>query len=118
VGGFPVTELSEVDSRTRFLVKVSANSLHIASREWRLGPATEEWHDARLALLGHETAAGLALAIRAGELDHRYAEVVGAVRQTVADKLLVAKPVLLRPRSVRWLCRGRPGARALRARGS
>jgi hypothetical protein len=90
--GFLDTELSEVDGRTRFLAKVSANALRIAAREWRLGPALAERHRARLAGLGRATEAELALAIRAGEVDHRYAEVVDAVRHTVADKLLVANP--------------------------
>jgi len=92
VRDFLDTELSEVDSRTRFLAKVSANALRIAAREWRLGPALAERHRARLAELGCATEAELALAIRAGELDDRYAEVVDAVRHTVADKLLVANP--------------------------
>jgi aminoglycoside phosphotransferase (APT) family kinase protein len=92
VRGFLDTELSDVDSRTRFLGKVSANALRIAAREWRLGPPLAERHRARLAGLGYPTEAELALAIRAGELDHRYAEVVDAVRHTVADKLLVANP--------------------------
>jgi Arc/MetJ family transcription regulator len=36
--------------------------------------------------------AALAAAIRAGDLDDRYAEVAAAVRETVRDKLVVANP--------------------------
>ena len=47
---------------------------------------------ARLAALGCDDDAGLCAAIRDGSLDHRFGEVVEAVRAATIDKLIVANP--------------------------
>ena len=49
-------------------------------------------HRARLAALGCDDDAGLCAVIRDGSLDHRFGEVVEAVRATTIDKLIVANP--------------------------
>ena len=81
--------------RVRFHARVAANVCAIVERELALGPAQAQAQAARLAALGVVDDAGLAAAIRSGDLDDRYAEVAGAVRETVRDKLLVANPKYL-----------------------
>ena len=80
------------DGRVRFHARVAANVCAIVERELALGPAQAEASAARLASLGVVDEAGLAAAIRRGDLDDRYDEVAAAVRETVRDKLLVANP--------------------------
>ncbi len=76
----------------RWLLRISANALGIASREVQLGPTHRSSHLARLAALGVSTDRELAELIRSGELDQRWDEVCGAVRATVNDSLSVANP--------------------------
>jgi Domain of unknown function (DUF6285) len=83
------------EGRVRFHVRVAANVCAIVERELALGPAQAAAAGERLAALGVADDAALAAAIRAGDLDDRYAEVAAAVRQTVWDKLLVANPKYL-----------------------
>jgi Domain of unknown function (DUF6285) len=80
------------EGRVRFHARVAANVCAIVERELAFGPAQAEAAAARLAGLGVADDAALAAAIRAGDLDDRYAEVAAAVRETVRDKLVVANP--------------------------
>ncbi len=83
------------EGRVRFHARVAANVCAIVERELALGPAQAAAAGERLAALGVVDDAALAAAIRAGDLDDRYAEVAAAVRETVRDKLLVANPKYL-----------------------
>jgi hypothetical protein len=83
------------EGRVRFHARVAANVCAIVERELALGPAQAEASAARLAAFGVVDDAGLAAAIRRGDLDDRYDEVAAAVRETVRDKLLVANPKYL-----------------------
>jgi aminoglycoside phosphotransferase (APT) family kinase protein len=89
---FLITEAGGTDPRLRFHARVAANALRIAEREAMLAAGHERRHRARLAALGCGDDAGLCAAIRDGSLDHRFDEVVEAVRATVVDKLTVANP--------------------------
>ena len=80
------------DPRLRFHALVAANALRIAEREAMLAASHERRHRARLAALGCDDDAGLCAAIRDGSLDHRFGEVVEAVRAATIDKLIVANP--------------------------
>jgi aminoglycoside phosphotransferase (APT) family kinase protein len=80
------------DPRLRFHARVAANALRIAEREAMLAAGHAQSHRARLAALGCADDAGLCAAIRDGSLDHRFDEVVEAVRAAVVDKLTVANP--------------------------
>jgi hypothetical protein len=80
------------DPRLRFHARVAANALRIAEREAMLAAAHAQNHRTRLAALGCEDDAELCAKIRAGSLDHRFGEVVAAVRATTVDKLTVANP--------------------------
>jgi aminoglycoside phosphotransferase (APT) family kinase protein len=80
------------DPRLRFHARVTANALRIAEREAMLAAAHAHNHRARLAALGCQDDAGLCAKIRDGSLDHRFGEVVAAVRATTVDKLTVANP--------------------------
>ncbi len=87
---------SSTEGRVRFHAKVAANVLGIVARELACGEAGELGHRAELARLGVRSDAELAAAIRSGELDGRMGEVMEVVRATVAAKLAVANPELLR----------------------
>jgi len=76
----------------RWLLRISANALGIASREIELGPDHRSAHTARLAELGVATDRELAELIRSGELDHRWDEVRDAIAASVEDSLAVANP--------------------------
>src|SRR5580700_463974 len=80
------------DPRLRFHALVAANALRIAEREAMLAASHERRHRARLAALGCDDEAGLCAAIRDGSLDHRFGEVVEAIRDATIDKLTVANP--------------------------
>jgi len=83
---------ADPDPRLRFHARVAANALRIAEREAMLATAHAENHRARLAALGCEDDAALCARIREGSLDHRFEEVVEAVRAVTVDKLTVANP--------------------------
>jgi aminoglycoside phosphotransferase (APT) family kinase protein len=92
---FLITEAGlgvRTDPRLRFHARVAANALRIAEREAMLAAAHAQSHRARLAALGCGDDAGLCAAIRDGSLDHRFGEVIEAVRAAVVDKLTVANP--------------------------
>jgi len=80
------------DPRLRFHALVAANALRIAEREAMLAASHEGRHRARLAALGCDDDAGLCAAIGDGSLDHRFGEVVEAIRAATIDKLTVANP--------------------------
>jgi aminoglycoside phosphotransferase (APT) family kinase protein len=92
VRGFLTAEVGLADPRLRFHARVAANALRIAEREALLGGAHEQNHGARLAALGCADDAALCAAIRDGSLDHRFDEVVEAVRAATVEKLTVANP--------------------------
>jgi aminoglycoside phosphotransferase (APT) family kinase protein len=92
VRDFLTTEVDSADPRLRFHARVAANALRIAEREAMLAAAHAERHRTRLAALGCGDDAELCAAIRDGSLDHRFGEVVAAVRAAAVDKLTVANP--------------------------
>jgi aminoglycoside phosphotransferase (APT) family kinase protein len=95
---FLTAEVGIRDPRLRFHARVAANALRIAEREAMLAARHERRHRARLAALGCADDAGLCAAIRDGSLDHRFDDVIAAVRATAVDKLTVANPAhLARP---------------------
>jgi aminoglycoside phosphotransferase (APT) family kinase protein len=83
------------DPRLRFHARVAANALRIAEREAMLAAAHAQRHRARLAALGCEDDAELCAKIRDGSLDHRFDDVIAAVREVTVDKLTVANPAHL-----------------------
>jgi hypothetical protein len=87
--------LGSLEGRTRFHALVAMNALSIVEREMAEGAGQAVRHRARLDALGYADDAGLAAAIRAGELDDRHAEVKAALTESVRDKLLVANPPYL-----------------------
>jgi aminoglycoside phosphotransferase (APT) family kinase protein len=89
---FLTTEVAATDPRLAFHARVAANALRIAEREALLAPGHARDHRARLAALGCADDAGLCAAIRDGSLDHRFDDVIAAVRATTIDKLAVANP--------------------------
>lgn len=84
--------LAGTEGRVQFHTRVAVRVLAMVERELRDGPELVARHSERLEQLGFATEEDLALAIRRGELDDRYAEVKAAVLRTVHDKLTVANP--------------------------
>ena len=92
-----VAEFLETDVReatigqVNFHARVAANALRIVERELL---DTDDSADSRAALagLGFADEAGLAAAIRAGELDGRAADVTACLRTLVRHRLAVAHP--------------------------
>jgi hypothetical protein len=101
--------LPDLEGRRQFHARVAANVVGIVERELEMeeGLVREEWERlvTLLAVAGErpETFAAthravgnmnrqLAAAIRAGELDERWEEVMLAIEATVAGKLRVANP--------------------------
>jgi len=78
--------------RLNFLSRVAANVLDGVERELRLGPEQAGRQRRRLADLARTDQAGLAGAIRSGELAADDPAVLGAVRAAVTDRLVVANP--------------------------
>ena len=89
---FLTTEVAAADPRLAFHTRVAANALRIAEREAMLAAGHARAHRARLAALGCSDDAALCAAIRDGSLDHRFDEVIAAVRAMTVDKLAVANP--------------------------
>ena len=92
---FLTAEVGTKDQRLRFHARVAANALRIAEREAMLGAEHQQRHRARFAALGCADDAGLCAAIRDGSLDHRFDDVIAAVRAMTVDKLTVANPAHL-----------------------
>jgi aminoglycoside phosphotransferase (APT) family kinase protein len=89
---FLAAEVPTSDPVLAFHARVAANALRIAERETMLAAGHAREHRARLAALGCADDAALCAAIRDGSLDHRFDEVVAAVRAMTVDKLAVANP--------------------------
>jgi aminoglycoside phosphotransferase (APT) family kinase protein len=89
---FLATEVATTDPALAFHARVAANALRIAEREAMLAAGHARDHRARLAALGCADDAELCAAIRDGSLDHRFDEVIAAVRAMAVDKLTVANP--------------------------
>ncbi|MGH9137934.1 MAG: DUF6285 domain-containing protein [Acidimicrobiales bacterium] len=84
--------LDAVDGRVRFHTRVAINALGIVERELAIGPQHAVAHAERVGALGFDDEAQLAAAIRAGDLDERWDEVVATVRADLADQLAVNNP--------------------------
>jgi aminoglycoside phosphotransferase (APT) family kinase protein len=89
---FLAADIAAADPRRAFHARVAANALRIAEREALLGTGHARDHRARLDALGCADDAELCAAIRDGSLDHRFGDVVAAVRAMTVDKLAVANP--------------------------
>ncbi len=87
--------MEATEGRVRFHTRVAVNVLAIVQRELEQGPAQVAAHAERLASLGFADDAELAAAIRRGDLDDRWAEVIACVHEAVRDKLAVANPKYL-----------------------
>jgi hypothetical protein len=90
--------MSSVEGRVRFHTRVAINALGMLEREMQLGPELDAAERELLAaLLGHDAdlralTTELARRIRDGSLDDRHGEILGAVRESVRAKLLIANP--------------------------
>jgi hypothetical protein len=84
--------LTSTTGRVQFHSRVAINVLAMVERELAVGEQQALDHAARLAVLGMKDDAELATAIRNGDLDDRFQEVVELVRASVLDKLAVANP--------------------------
>jgi hypothetical protein len=84
--------LTSTTGRVQFHSRVAINVLAMVERELSLGVQQAVDHRERLALLGFTNDAELASAIRSGDMDERFQEVVDIVRASVLDKLAVANP--------------------------
>ena len=89
---FLATEVTVTDPSLAFHARVAANALRIAEREVMLAAGHARDRRARLAALGCADDAELCAAIRDGSLDHRFDDVIAAVRAMAVDKLAVANP--------------------------
>jgi aminoglycoside phosphotransferase (APT) family kinase protein len=92
VRDFLAAEVAGSEPVLAFHARVAANALRIAERESMLAAGHARDHRARLAALGCADDAALCAAIRDGSVDHRFDEVVAAVRAMTVDKLTVANP--------------------------
>jgi hypothetical protein len=79
-----------VEGPVNFHARVAANVLRIVERELLEGPAADV--NAALEELGYADEAEFAMAIRAGDLDDRGADVLAALRTIVRRRLDVAHP--------------------------
>lgn len=84
--------MGATEGRLRFHARVAANALAIVERELAAGSAAADGHGWRLAALGVADDAQLAAAVRAGDLDDRWDDVLLALAATVLDKVRVANP--------------------------
>ena len=84
--------MAATEGRVQFHTRVAINALNMVQRELDLGPEQAAAHRAALERLGVADEAGLAAAIRSGDLDDRRSEVLAVLRETVRAKLEVANP--------------------------
>ncbi|MHB1445777.1 MAG: phosphotransferase family protein, partial [Acidimicrobiales bacterium] len=87
--------MAATDGRVRFHARVAVNVLGMVERELALGPDQAARHRAGLASLGLTDEAGLAAAIRVGELGPEDPGVRSVLTETVRSKLEVANPAYL-----------------------
>lgn len=87
--------MGATEGRVAFLARVAGRVLAMVEREILLGPAQESAHREALSRLGVVDDAGLAAAIRSGDMDGRPQEVGRVVRRSVRAKLEVANPAYL-----------------------
>jgi uncharacterized protein DUF6285 len=80
------------DGQVRFLVRVATNTLSVVERQLALGPGQQSAHAERLAGLGYASDDELVEAIRRGELDQRFDEILAVLRQAVWDKVAIVNP--------------------------
>jgi hypothetical protein len=80
------------EGRLQFQALVAANAVAIIARELELGADQELAHRDRLSRLGVDNDEALAIAIRAGEMDDRVAELIAVLKESVEAKLAVANP--------------------------
>jgi len=78
--------------RDRWMLRVAANALTVALREFDSAESDTERHLSRLDSLGVADDQELTLAIRSGRFDGRERELVSALWETTIDKLLVSNP--------------------------
>ena len=91
--------LTATTGRVQFHSRVAINVLAMVERELAVGEQQALDHATRLDDLGMKDDAELADAIRNGDLDDRFNEVVELVRASVLDKLAVANPSYALPTS-------------------
>lgn len=84
--------MTATQGAVQFHARVAINALAMVERELAMGPEQAADHRARLDALGFDDDASLAAAIRAGELDDRWYEVLESVAASVDAKLAVASP--------------------------
>lgn len=84
--------MERTDGRVRFHARVAANALATVERELEKGAQQEAEHRRGLERLGFESEAELARAIRRGDVDDRYQEVLAVVEAAVTARLAVANP--------------------------
>jgi hypothetical protein len=81
-----------VEGRLAFQTLVAANVMAILGRELTEGPAAAAAHHERLASLGIADDTALVEAIRNGDLDGRFGELLTALRPSVEANLKIANP--------------------------
>lgn len=84
--------LPAVEGALAFQVRVATNALSMAARELAAQREYAGAHQARLAALGVTDEHALARAVRDGQLDERYPDVLAALRQDVWERLAVVNP--------------------------
>jgi aminoglycoside phosphotransferase (APT) family kinase protein len=80
------------DGRVRFHARVATNALAMIERAIRIGPTLDAAHAERLARLGVADDHALAAAIRRGDFDNRWDEVVGELWSASRDALAISHP--------------------------
>lgn len=85
-------DVMPLGGRVGFNARVAANVTRTVLRELRLGTEHRRRHQERLSTLRLIDEADLSAAILSGTLDHRWDDVVAAVRSAVRDRLSVANP--------------------------
>ncbi|HVW81880.1 MAG TPA: DUF6285 domain-containing protein [Mycobacteriales bacterium] len=88
--------LPTLDGRLRFQTLVAANVMAVLQRELTDGPALREAHAERLTSLGVAGDRELVTAIRSGDFDARFAELLDVLRPSVEASLRIANPKHLR----------------------
>lgn len=83
------------DEPLRYHVRVAVGVLAQIGRELELGSAHADAHRRRLHMFGANDDRELAFAIRNGDLDSRFSELVAALRDDVAEKVAVSNPTAL-----------------------